>query len=446
MQPSSLRGYVESDARVDRMRRANRLRVVQSELAEQEQDEILEQQRMRQLRTAEREGAMAEYLKQQKHDHQKEEKMLQLVRTNDPELRELAAKIKAAHTAKERNLQMETRKAIQQQEAEQERQYMEKCLVEAKRQDELEAARNLEKKGNVRNVQDVQREQLAAREEQRRIQEEIARKERADVDAVVAKIQEQDYLQSLQRINKQHREKQIHEEFVAKRETLKQQDHQRRVEEDRAIVAYQEEQNKRKESDAKLRLEKESLKQRILQEQSKKIAEDRMKKEELEGLINDYYQEQRAQKDRDSEIAEMEKKVKTREMMIAANEEQKRAKQLRKDQDALEEQRFRQELLDKLAKEAHYDQMNKQRQMRMKQEHAAKVQEIIDEKRRQQELDAEREEILLQQQRDRDLEWKRLVAIERAKMLAENAELLSTHLPKGLTHEDASLLATMPGR
>eukprot|EP00742_Colponemidia_sp_Colp-10_P018620 GILJ01021524.1.p1 GENE.GILJ01021524.1~~GILJ01021524.1.p1 ORF type:complete len:350 (+),score=103.20 GILJ01021524.1:63-1052(+) len=306
-----------------------------------------------------------------------------------------------------------------------EKAYMDRVVTQSKQQEEADRQRAIEKLGTIKNVQDIQREQMHVRQEQRRLLEEQGRVEKEQVDAIVAKVQEQDYMQALSRLNKQQQEKKIHEDFISKRDEVKRTEHSQRVAEDLAIREYLEEQSKRKESDVKLKQEKEALKTRILAEQSRKIAEERAKKEELEALINDYYEEQRAQKQRDDERAEFEKKALVREQMIASNAEQMRMKQVKKDQEIAEEHKFRQQMMDKLAREERFDQMNREKQARMKVEHTRIVQELIETKRRQQDEDAERERILLAQQKAHDDEWARYVALERERMLEELASVLA---------------------
>lgn len=424
MQPGNLRAYAESDDRVDKMRKANRLRAVQAELLTQEAEEAYELQRERKIRAAQRESALAEHLVTTKRAEVKDEKMLQLVRENDPELRLLAGKIQAAQMTKTRHAQMADTQHRKDLDAQEEREYMARIAAQAKIQEEEDRQRAIAKLGTVKNVRDIQREQMLARQEQRRILEEQGRVEREQVDAIVAKVQEQDYMLALDRLNKQQQEKKMHEDFIAKRDEVKREEHAQRVAEDLAIRQYLEEQSKRKESDAKLKQEREALKTRILAEQSRKIAEERAKKEELEALINEYYEEKRAQKQRDEERAELEKKAFVREQMIAANAEQMRMKQVKKDQDIAEEHRFRQQMLEKLAKEERLEQMNREKQARMKADHMRRVQELIDAKNQQREEDAQNERILLAQQKARDDEWARYVAIEKKRMLDELMEIL----------------------
>lgn len=427
MQPSNLRAYAESDERVEKLRKANRLRAVQAELQTQEAEEAYEFQRERKIRAAQRESALADHLVATKRAEVKDEKMLQLVRENDPELRNLAGRIQAAQMTKTRHVQMAETQRAKEFRALEEKEYMSRVVAQAKQQEEEDRERAIAKLGTVKNVRDVQREQMLARQEQRRILEEQSRFEREQVDAIVAKVQEQDYLLALERLNKQQQEKKMHEDFISKRDEVKREEHTQRVAEDLAIRQYLDEQNKRKESDAKLKQEREALKTRILAEQSRKIAEERAKKEELEALINEYYEEKRAQKQRDEERAEMEKKAVAREQMIAANAEQMRMKQVKKDQEIAEEHRFRQEMMERLAKEERMDQMGREKQARMKADHMRRVQELIDAKQRQKEEDAERERMLLVQQKAREDEWARYVAIEKKRMLDELMEILHGH-------------------
>ena len=247
-------------------------------------------------------------------------------------------------------------------------------------------------------------------------------------------------MEQLSRVEKQRTMQKEHDDFCHLRDKLRKEEQARLQAEEQAILAYMAEQNKRKESDAKLRQEKEAAKARILEEQGKRIAADKARREELEMLINEYYEEQRAAKVREEERQERVRRELERDKMIAANQQQMQLKALRREQELAEEQTFRQKMLDKFAEDDRLEQQSKLRQKQLKTEHARKVAELLEEKKRQREEDLMREAMLAEQNRQREEELKRLIAQERARLLEEHAPQLGSFLPKGLTEGDWELL------
>ena len=439
----NLQGYINSDERVERMRRANRFKVIQGELAQQEEEAALELNRTRKVKAAQRESALAEELLLVKHDELKDEKMLQYVQDTAPELRALKLKLNAAYVAKERKNQMTQNQIFKKQLENEDREYMDRVVAESDAIFAAQAEKQRENKSGAENVAQLQRDQVALKEEQARAAREQFLREKADVDAIVAKVQEKDYLDALEHIDKQRTAKKEHETFQAQRDERKRHDAQRKAEEDATILKYMEEQNQRKESDEKLKKERESAKARVLEEQSRKIEAERGKKEELEQLINEYYEEQRAQKSREEERLQRERKQRDRDTMIEANERQMSLKQEKRQQELAKEQEFRRLMMEKFALEDRLEQQNRLKQNQLKAEHARKVQQLIDEKRKLLEEDALRAAVLAEQNRKREEYTRSLIQRERIRMLVEHCGGLEGFLPKGLTEEDMEIVRSI---
>lgn len=434
-----LRGYVDSESRVDRLRRANRHKALQSELAQERAEEELIRNHQRRVTAHAREAALTEELKRQQAEQIRKEKLAQLMREQAPELRDLQAKLIAAKTAKERQIQIQEAKLEKDRTQAAEKVWGDHLHSDAIRYEKEEAEKKAQTQAKLRAQMDVQRQQMEDRKSVLREAEEVYLREKAEVDAVVAKIQEQDYLEALAKVEKQRATMVEHHQFLSQREQLLREEKERHHQEELAIRQYMEEQNKRKESGERLRREKEAVKAKILDEQSRKIAAELAKKEELESLINDFYEEQRAAKLHQEMLAEKERKIRDREMMLAANAEQMRLKQQVREKEMAEEQIFRQKMMEKFAADDRLDELNRQKRAQLKQEHAKKVQELIDEKRRLQEEDRLREQRLEEQAKVAEVERQKLVAEERARMLAEYADILAEFCPKGVAQSKEDL-------
>lgn len=430
----------DQDSRVDRMRRTNRFKSVQQEMQNQNEEDARAALRDSKLRAAARDNALAEEIARIRQEELKQEKILQMVREH-PELRELDQKLRAAHVAKGRITQIEERKLEAAAVADNDKNYMDEVVKAAQRRQEAELKDREDTLANLKAQAAIQKGQQAWKIAQLQEEEERRRKERAEIDAIVSSVQEQDFMEQLSKVEKQRAMQKEHQDFCRIRDKLLKEESARLNAEEMAILAYTAEQNKRKESDAKLRQEREAAKARILEEQSKNIAAEKARREELEMLINEYYEEQRAAKAREQEIQERRRREQERDKMIAANQAQMQLKAQRREQELAEEQTFRQKMMEKFAEDDRLEQQSKMRQNQLKQAHARKVQELLDDKRRQREEDLQREAMLAEQNKQREEELKRLIAQERARMIAEHAPSLGpAFVPKGLTETDWELL------
>lgn len=427
------------ESRAERQRRLNRLRAVQQEIAYQQEEQAIAEAREKRARAAARDAALTKELFDQQQRDMRGEKMLQLVRDH-PELRELEGKLNAAHVTLARKVQIEEKRLAVLEGTAEDKAFLESLVEQAKLDEKHEELKRAAAFAAVQEQKLAQMTQMEWKASQAAAEAEIRRKERADVDSVVAQVQERDFLETLQRVEKQQLVRDQHEEFIRVRDERLRDERARQAEEERQILAYTAEQNKRKESDEKLKKEREAVKARILEEQSRRIQGESRKREELETLINEYYEEQRSAKMRDDERMERERKERDRQMMIAANQQQMRIKAERKDAELAEEQEFRRKMMEKFAADDRVEELSRQKKAQTKVEHARRVQELIDEKRRQREEDAMREAMLLEAQRQREEELKRLVALERQRLLLEHGPRLEGFLPKGLTEEDMEIL------
>jgi len=442
MESVQLKAYVDSDARVDRLRRTNRHRMVQAELSREEEELKRQQDHDKKIRVAQREASLAEVIAQQQTEDERQARMIQHVRETAPEIRDLESKLRAAYTNQERQRQIETAKAKKSEESRTERIEAQRIYEDAIKwqQQQIEASRAVGEK--VKEVRETLEQQLAHKErlKQEAVEQYLA--EKKQVDALVAKVEEQEYVEHLTKLEKQRVTKKQHDEFTVQREANKRSEKERFQAEERAIAHYMTEQNKRKESGERLKREKESAKAKVLEDQSRLIADERKKKEELEQLINDFYVESEAARIREHDQAERERKVRDRQAMLAANEHQMQLKKEKREAELAEEHKFRQAMMEKFADDDRIDQMNRQKRNEMKAEHARKVTSILEERRRLAELDRQREAELAALQKRREEERQELIDQERQRLLREHASKLQGFLPKGvlLSAEDVKLL------
>ncbi|KAH9579779.1 hypothetical protein LSM04_001308 [Trypanosoma melophagium] len=417
-----------SNARVERLRRVNRFKAVQAELALQREEEEFYANREKKIQAAARDEALAKELAEQQRLDLKDEKMLQLVRTF-PELRNLEAQLKHAFMRRGRADQVEEMRQLREQKLQEEKDY----IAYLDQQDKLSKEKEDERRRQeIEAFQRHQAAQLSIIEERKAFAEHEAeerRKERIAVDAVVARVQEKEFLDALERHERQRQLQAEQEEFRRRRAEIQAAEREREQREEAAIRAYLAEQGRRKETDEKLLREKEAIKARILEEQSKKIAEERAKREELESLLNDYYEAERVAKERKAMKDEKEAREKFAEEVKQENWKLIQDRLKVKEQERLEEIKLRQLMMEDLARKAKMDQLSRQRQLQLKKEHAIEAEKML-EARRELKREEERQAALLEEQeRKRQEELQEYIRRARAQLLADYVPQLGEYVP-----------------
>ncbi|KAL3139576.1 hypothetical protein ABBQ38_003895 [Trebouxia sp. C0009 RCD-2024] len=177
---------------------------------------------------AEEEERIAAVLQQRMHDSERKTKELQQLRNESAELRDLQDKIKTAKVVMGRAVQMQEHQMMQ----EREREYNQ-ALDQTMDQQRLQAstcqaalqataAAEAERKANSSKARIELEEQMKERQVlQLQQQEEFAR-ERAQVDAVVASIEEEDRQEAAARRAQQVATREYVESFVQEQQLLKQ--------------------------------------------------------------------------------------------------------------------------------------------------------------------------------------------------------------------------------
>merc|ERR1712100_515895 len=128
-----------------------------------------------------------------------------------------------------------------------------------------------------------------------------------------------------------------------------------------------------------------------------------------------------------------EKRIKSRLEMMEANEYQKKLKAAQRQQEAEEEEVFRQRMLAKFADDERIEQMNAQKRRMKMQEHKREVDRLLEERRAM--YEAEKEAKLQEQaaEEKRASALRALIEEERKKILAEAAGKLGlAYMPRGV--------------
>ena len=424
-----------SETRAERLRRVNRYKAVQAELARQKEEEAFAAMRDRKARAAAADEALAAELAEQQRLELKDAKMLQLA-SQSPEVRALQDALNNAYLRKERAEQMTDRSAVKAEEAAEQKRYVDYLAEQDRLEKAEEEKRHQEEMKRFRQHQAAQLELIRQHREAAMQEAKQQEQERIAVDAVVARVQEQDFLDSLARRDKQRRMMQEQDDFVRLRSAIKKAEREREAKEEAAIRAYLDEQAQRREIDNKMSRERDAVKARILEEQGRRIAEEERKKIELETLLQEYYEEERLAKEETLRRAEQASRDRMAAAVSRENQPLIEQRRLAKEAEAAEEMRFRQHTMEQLAAEAKLEQYNKQKQAQMKQQMIAEVQHRLEERQRLKDKERELERQVDEQARKREEEIKEYIRRARAQLLAEHLPKLGSYAPVRALRED----------
>ncbi|CCD12163.1 unnamed protein product [Trypanosoma congolense IL3000] len=424
------------NARVERLRRVNRYKAVQAELAREREEAEFTAMREKKAQAAARDEALAKELAEQQRLELKDAKMLQFVR-DLPELRNLEAQLKHARMKVDRSDQVDECRKRRQNQLEEEREF---CAFLAAKEAREKAEDEEKRRKAIQAFKEHQDAQLKLIEERRAQAERDAEKnrlERCAVDAVVSRLREKEFVEALERREKQRQFQAEQDEFYRLRKEIKESERLRQQREDEAIEAYLAEKGRRKEATEKLSREKEAIKARIYEEQSKKIMEERSKREELEGLLNDYYEAERMAKERQ---AIQDSKERSEKLADAVRQEnwvliQERIKE--RDREREEEAAMRQRIVEEFALKAKEKRLAAEREAELRKQKMLETEQRIERfrelKREEARLAAQVEE----QERKRAEELQEYIRRARAQLLDQYLPSLGQHAPvRWLTSEE----------
>lgn len=429
-----LQGYIDSDVRVDRQRRYNRMMQFKREMEEEQCRQKIEEESIKKTRAVQREAALAEAVGQQKMTQLREEKEIQKVR-DDPELRELRRALAMAEITRERCSQYTFAKhkaAKDRQESHEEDARLEAYQAAGAHNPEVEETHKKEMKMQQKAALE---KQMQDRDESKVAAYKEFLKEKQLVDEVVRRIQEEDERERVEQMGRQRQTQEYIQDYLKERSVEKLKERERREEEDRQILEYMKSQAKRKEDEKGKAQAKHEQAMRILEEQSRVIADKQRKKDEMEDILNEYYNEQRQEKERLREQTELEKKIRDRVAMIEANEHQKRLKAAKAAMEKREEDEFRQMMMEKFAEDDRIEQMNAVKRNQRRAEHNREVQRLIDQRRAMRMAELEREVASTELEKEREARRRELIEQERKRLLDEHAQRLQAYLPKGVLRQ-----------
>jgi hypothetical protein len=316
---------------------------------------------------------------------------------------------------------------------------MKKMKEEAERADrELKNRENNKASEMLRYKKDLH-QQLEEKENAKHMAYEEFLKEKLLIDEIIRKIYEEDQREIEKRMNARKATREFIDEFKKQRELWKEQEKILMEQENKKIVEYA---SLQKERDNVLKANKKAKEEAIEKLQGHlfdQIQKDKEAREEMERVRQELYQEEQEEVARNHERVEMERKLRQRLELQKQYEEQMQFKVLRESAQKEEEDRIRQQMLDKFANDDKIELMNAQKRRLKQQEHKRAVEKLLEERRNRINLDKQKEldERVLNEQLD--VYKRQIIEEERVKLLKEHATKLLGYLPKGVIRDSNDL-------
>merc|ERR1712054_347328 len=230
----------KSDGRVDQKRREQEIAAANFEM-KREQKFIQEEKEAFWGKTLkEQESRIAAELQRRKIEEFRDEKLVQKIRESSEELRELEEKLKAAYMTKERKAQISEKQVISQIRNEEEVKLDMMMEEDRRRGVHMDAKEQYMRKAASLEDQSQLEEQILEHEHQKELAYQAYLEEKAKVDALVTKIQEEDRAEADATARKKAETQGWIANYLEDRREWKRQEQEQVRAEEEAIVQYAE--------------------------------------------------------------------------------------------------------------------------------------------------------------------------------------------------------------
>nr|CAI5864701.1 unnamed protein product [Callosobruchus analis] len=387
-------------------------------------------------RTLCEESALARELAAAKRERIKELRIRQQLRENDPELRDLERKLKAAYINKELAAQIEQKEAERLNErvkAKQTHHILKNAWLEENEKKKLIKLEEMNKKAQYK--QELQ-DQMILREKAKRHQYEEFLIQKKLIDDIIQCIHDENEREAARKICKMKEIRFEMEGFKKAQELWKQKKRAELDEENRKIQEFL----ASKEADVKKgqqeKAQREALKAQLSEKIAKEMYAQKARQKERDDIIQELLEEEEKEKIEKRHREDLEKQIRQRIETRDSLEMQIREKEEKQRQENEEDAKIRAELLEKLAEDAKLDQLSDQKR-RMKMLQLRRDTERMMIERRQKHAEEMQLLMKIEEEAQAELEIKRkIVEEERHRMLGEHVKNLIGYLPKGILNVD----------
>jgi len=369
----------------------------------------------------------------------RDEKFRAQIRETAPELRDLEAKLKAGYTSKELQHQITARETARQEETTRMRSTA-KELARAEADYEAEqreqAMREHEK---TMRYQGELEDQLAMQETRRRDAYEQFLRDKAMIDDIVLKIQEEDDEEARRKRDKMRLTREEQLAFEDERMAYKQAMLDQMQKEDEIIAQQAAEQDAR---DAGLKAAKagqQAALEELQQRMGAEAARARHEADEMDRVRQELYEEEMRVAVEERARADAAKRVRMRDELMEERERFLERSAAQKAEEAREEAEFRAAMMEKFARDDKLEQMGAQKRRMKAIEHRRAIEGLIEERRARIEHERAMESRASEDEQNREAIRQQVIEEERQRMLREHAVKLLGYLPKGVIKGDSDL-------
>jgi len=427
-----IRATMQSDDRVETLRRVKRTQAINSELAMMNGAEEAEKDEEMRRELAQQDAALAKALSEMKMEETTTQARVRRVCESSEEIQTLKAQIMAAQLNKARTTQLAEKEYLKQQESM--RQAQLDALMEQHRLQQVDTEEAMAKARHESEVErrEAIRQQLIEKQRSKQAAYEQFLKDKAVVDQIVQDLANEDQARMEQYRAKQRELQANIQTYLHDRSVWREQERQRAEAELRAIQDFQRLQEQRYQDELRKKKDKSDAQDAILAQLSAAIAAKRKEEEDMQALLHELYMEEAEQKAEEDERRREAYREHLRREMIDANEQQKAYKLQRAKQQQEEEEAFRTAMMKKFDDDQRLEQMTAARRKREMMEYKAEVERLVQERRAMYEASLQKE---LEQKRkleDEEAANRAIIEEERQRLLQEYAAELKDFLPKGV--------------
>lgn len=426
-----LAGHGRSEAHVEELRRKRTEAAERRDLfmdytyvkGAQEQD--------RKALVAEAEERVVDELARQKAENERLEQNRRRVCAGSEELRVLKERLHAAKVNKERAQQLMEIEFRKEKHRLIEHQIAEHLENERLKSVELDHKSEIEKLKQRERVKYINQEQIAANEAKREEAMTEYKKERAQVQELVDRLQQQDDDESAAKERKRKESREMLMKFKIEQAERQEQQEQDEIDENNRIAKFAADKADREEQLAREKEEQEKEKERVLLGIIEAANYKNKQAEELEFLRNELRFEEHEHKAREKEAAKRRKIDQDREDMKAAYTAQMEQRRRKEAEMKQEEDSLRDILLSKFAEDERIQQMNEQKRRMRVQEHKREAERLVNLRREAYQKTRNNERAELQRLEDEKAADQIIIEEERQKLIQDFAIPLRDFLPKG---------------
>lgn len=426
-----LAGHGRSEAHVEELRRKRTEAAERRDLfmdytyvkGAQEQD--------RKALVAEAEERVVDELARQKAENERLEQNRRRVCAGSEELRVLKERLHAAKVNKERAQQLMEIEFRKEKHRLIEHQIAEHLENERLKSVELDHKSEIEKLKQRERVKHINQEQIAANEAKREEAMTEYKKERAQVQELVDRLQQQDDDESAAKERKRKESREMLMKFKIEQAERQEQQEQDEIDENNRIAKFAADKADREEQLAREKEEQEKEKERVLLGIIEAANYKNKQAEELEFLRNELRFEEHEHKAREKEAAKRRKIDQDREDMKAAYTAQMEQRRRKEAEMKQEEDSLRDILLSKFAEDERIQQMNEQKRRMRVQEHKREAERLVNLRREAYQKTRNNERAELQRLEDEKAADQIIIEEERQKLIQDFAIPLRDFLPKG---------------